>query len=410
MNEDSQKSITSALISRRAEQFSFLGKLFGISSESTASDYRNILKFLTYGISALGFDVETDVLEVSEEPHKGTTINANLIIRHEFGPGPTIALSANGDTAPVGGDWKHDPFGASIVSGRMYGRGCASAKGDIAAYLYALKCLHDTGKDLFGTVEIHIYFDGEKDGAQGPQRLLEQELSKPDIVISNGSAHSITSSVRGRLSLLIEVQGHHVPQSMPEQGGDALASATAILSALNDIRKSCTEITSETVGIGTAALSIVRIEGMHGISSQPGKVRIEVDRYLIPEEDPAVVEMELTNQIGLASIGQGGTVCRVRKLRLQETMKPAQGSTQLIELLQKHSLAAGDVQLPVIGTARASAGRHYAAQGIPTVFYGDKAGINGPDEFLELDDLRQATATIAMTIASLLSSEDTGAN
>jgi len=411
MKKDWQESIKTVLVARRAAQFSFLAKLVNMRSESSSEDYSGLIEYLTDVAEELGFDVESDVIETADNLGEEQVLNANLIVRHSFGPGPVIALSTNVDTAPVGEGWKHDPFGGAILAGKMYGRGVATSKGDIAAYLYALRGLCDADLTISGTVEIHLYFDGEKGGELGSERLLENNLTHPDMVISGGSNHSIISSVRGCLRLLIEVIGRQVPQAKPENGGDAVETATSILTALSEIRSECNSIASEIVGIGTAALSIVRIDGVHGVTAQAGKVTIEIDRYLIPEEDPKVVEGELTNRIGLASIGRGGAVCRVRKLKLQETMTSAQGSQQLIDVLQKHSLNEGEVELPVMGAGYASGGRHYASRGIPTVFYGsgpknaETAGINGPDEFLELDDLRRATSTITMTLASLLGDE-----
>ena len=405
MKKDWQKTIKTELIARRAEQFSFLGKLVNIPSESTNEDYSRILEFLIGAVEELGFEVESDVIETADEDRAG---KANLIVRHSFGPGPVIALSTNFDSAPVGEGWKHDPFGGAILAGKRYGRGVASSKGDVAAYLYALRGLCDADLTISGTVEIHLYCDGEKGGEQGSERLLEKNLTHPDMVISGGPNHSIVSSVRGCLSLLIEVIGRQVPHGNPERGGDALETATAIMTALSEIRGECKSIISDVEGIGSAALSVVGIDGVHGVTAQAGKVTIKIDRYLIPEEDPRVVEAELINRIGLASIGRGGAVCRVRKLKLQKAMTSAQGSQKLIEVLQKHSLQEGDVELPVIGAGYASGGRHYASRDIPTVFYGsapkdaEAANINGPDEFLVLDDLRRATSTVAMTLASLL--------
>src|SRR5512141_1599280 len=53
-------------------------------------------------------------------------------------PGPTLLFDAHIDTVgAVPGDWKHDPFGAEIADGYLYGRGTADMKGSLAAMVHA---------------------------------------------------------------------------------------------------------------------------------------------------------------------------------------------------------------------------------------------------------------------------------
>ncbi|NIO21910.1 MAG: M20/M25/M40 family metallo-hydrolase, partial [Candidatus Aenigmarchaeota archaeon] len=50
--------------------------------------------------------------------------------------------------------WKHDPWGAEIEKGKLYGRGASDMKAGIAAMIYALKSVQDTGIDLKGNVTL----------------------------------------------------------------------------------------------------------------------------------------------------------------------------------------------------------------------------------------------------------------
>ena len=50
----------------------------------------------------------------------------NLIVRHRFGDGPTIALNAHGDVVPPGDGWTRDPYGAVIEDG-PHGQACTAA-------------------------------------------------------------------------------------------------------------------------------------------------------------------------------------------------------------------------------------------------------------------------------------------
>ena len=97
----------------------------------------------------------------------------NLIVRQRFGAGgPTIALNAHGDVVPPGEGWTKPPYEGVIENGRMYGRGVAVSKSDIATYTYALRALRALaagGAPLDGTVELHFTYDEELGGLAGPR-------------------------------------------------------------------------------------------------------------------------------------------------------------------------------------------------------------------------------------------------
>ena len=62
-----------------------------------------------------------------------------------FGDGEEFAVLAHLDVVPAGSGWSHEPFGAEIVDGKIYGRGTMDDKGPAVICLYALKALKDEG-------------------------------------------------------------------------------------------------------------------------------------------------------------------------------------------------------------------------------------------------------------------------
>ena len=67
----------------------------------------------------------------------------------EIGEGDeTIAVLAHLDVVPEGDGWDHDPYGAEIVDGRMYGRGVNDDKGPGVAAMFAMKAIVDAGIPL----------------------------------------------------------------------------------------------------------------------------------------------------------------------------------------------------------------------------------------------------------------------
>ncbi|MDV7390637.1 M20/M25/M40 family metallo-hydrolase, partial [Arthrospira platensis SPKY1] len=97
-----------------------------------------------------------------------------------------IALNAHGDVVPPSEGWTHDPYGAQIVDGKMYGRATAVSKSDFSTFTYAVRALEAMGVPLKGQVELHFTYDEEFGGEMGPGWLLRQGLTKPDMMIAAG--------------------------------------------------------------------------------------------------------------------------------------------------------------------------------------------------------------------------------
>lgn len=167
MNETLENRIRDYLTVHRAEQFGFLASIVRVRSEAVSGEFAGVIKCLSEFAGARQvFLQQIDVPEAECGKHNRRSA-VNLVLRHDFGPGPKVVLAAHGDTAPAGDEWSHDPFSAEIEDGRMYGRGVASSKGDIAAYVFALLALIEAGTGLSGALEVHVTFDGESGGDLG---------------------------------------------------------------------------------------------------------------------------------------------------------------------------------------------------------------------------------------------------
>ena len=156
----------------------------------------------------------------------------NLIVRHKFGNGgPTIALNAHGDVVPPGDGWSFDPYGGEVKDGRMYGRGVAVSKSDIASFTFALdalKAAEKAGAKLNGTVELHFTYDEEFGGLVGPGYLLEQKATN-DFVSAQAL---LRHRHRAQRLLAIEVTVHGTAARLYAETGHDAQAANAILNAI----------------------------------------------------------------------------------------------------------------------------------------------------------------------------------
>lgn len=408
MNGELNTRIKDFLTKQRAAQFGFLTELVRHPTDNPAQDQTEFLNFLISSLNAFGFQVEVQDVspELCEAQERAPV--TNIIAKRTFGPGPTVALSANVDTARAGEGWGRDPYSGIIENGRMHGRGVVSAKGALAAYAFAAQALSELDGNLSGTVELHITWDGEADGELGAGLLLSEKQVSPDYVICPGTTYSLISSANGILQMEAEIKGRTAPASRPEDGYDALEAATRVMSAVYGLREKYAKIKSKTPGIHSPTLLVSKIDGGENGRSVSERCRLTVTRSLTPEEDVRAVENEITNVIGVEVTRVPGVVCKIRRSGLSLPLIAGEQAQELVAKFQSQSSSLFDEPLPEVGTPNGSMARHYAAVGIPTVLYGvgpaqpGDAQVGGANEVLDLDDLRKSTELLSCTLADLL--------
>ena len=334
----------------------------------------------------------------------------NLIVQRRFGAegGPVIALNAHGDVVPPGDGWTHDPYGGEVVDGRLFGRASAVSKSDFSTYTFALRALESLNAPLSGAVELHFTYDEEFGGELGPGWLLQQGLTKPDLLLAAGFSYQVVTAHNGCLQMEVTVHGKMAHAAIPDTGIDALQGAVVILNALYARNLAYREVTSKVEGIKHPYLNVGRIEGGTNTNVVPGKVTMKLDRRMIPEEDPVVVEAEIRDTIAQAAASFPGVTVEVKRLLLARALQPLPGNRPLVEALQRHGEAVFGEPIPTSGTPLYTDVRLYGEHGIPAAIYGAgprtvlASHAKRSDERVELEDLRRATKVVARTLFDLL--------
>ncbi len=364
-------------------------------------------------LQGFGFEAEKHAVPEAEVRDYGMQSITNLIVRRPYGQagdgGRTIALNAHGDVVPPGEGWTHDPYGAEIVDGKMYGRATAVSKSDFASFTFAVRALEAVAKPAKGAVELHFTYDEEFGGELGPGWLLKKGLTKPDLMIAAGFSYEVVTAHNGCLQMEVTVHGKMAHAAVPDTGVDALQGAVQILKALYAQNTAYKQITSKVAGIKHPYLNVGRIEGGTNTNVVPGKVVFKLDRRMIPEENPSTVEADIRRVIAEAAAGQPGITVEIKRLLLANSMKPLAGNAPLVSAIQRHGEALFGQPVPAMGTPLYTDVRLYGEAGIPGVIYGAgprsvlESHAKRADERLDLEDLRRATKVIARALSDLLS-------
>jgi succinyl-diaminopimelate desuccinylase len=406
-------AIDSWVDAHHQDQVRFLQEIVRVPTDTPPGNNAPAAELVARMLEAMGNRVERHPVPQALVTDYGMQSVTNLIVRHRFGEGgPIIALNAHGDVVPPGEEWTKPPYGGVIEEGRMYGRGVAVSKSDIATYAFALdalKSLAAQGVRLRGCLELHFTYDEEFGGLLGPGYLLENKLTKPDYVIGASFSYAIVTAHNGCLQFEVTVHGKSAHGSMPETGHDALQVAVRILDALYALIPGFQSTQSRVAGINSPTLVVGLIGGGTNTNVVPGRVSFRFDRRMIPEENPTQVEAHLRRTIGAAAADLPGIQVEVRRLLLAHALKPLPGQKVLVETLQRHAHEVLGEAIPAVGVPLYTDARLYGEYGCPVVLYGAgprsilESNAKRADENLLLEDLRRATKIVARAVADLLS-------
>lgn len=389
-------------------QVAMLQKLVQMPSDNPPGDCTPHALMTAQLLHDLGLEVEILTVPDAEVAAGGMRSATNLIVRHCFGPGPTLALNAHGDVVPPGGGWSKDPYGAQIEEGWLYGRGAAVSKSDITTYAAALLALIHGKASLHGTVELHITYDEETGGSTGPGWLLAGGHTRPDYVVCAALSYFVVTAHNGCLHLEIAVSGQSAHAAFPASGGDAIEAGHRLMSALYQYRDALVQTRSSISGIDSPTLVIGLVSGGINTNVVSDNLVLRLDRRIIPEENPEAVERDLLALV--ADVGRQipGVTFHARRILLARPFTPTPQSVALAEIFSEEAAAVFEQPIPLVGLPLYTDARLYSDAGIPTIMYGAgprsflEANGHRADERVHLDDLRRATHVVANSVLTLL--------
>ena len=390
------------------EQVKFLQALVQVPTDTPPGNNAPHAERTAELLQGFGFEAEKHAVPAQAVRDYGLTSITNLIVRRPYGPGRTVALNAHGDVVPPGEGWTHDPYGGEVVDGKLYGRAAAVSKSDFSTFTFATRAIESLGAALKGGVELHFTYDEEFGGELGPGWLLEQNLTKPDLLIAAGFSYQVVTAHNGCLQMEVTVHGKMAHAAIPDTGVDALQGATVILNALYHQNTLYKQVTSKVPGISHPYLNVGRIEGGTNTNVVPGKVVLKLDRRMIPEEDPVQVEADIRRVIAEAAATFPGITVDIKRMLLAKSLQPLPGNRPLVDAIQKHGAQLFGEPIPTSGTPLYTDVRLYCERGIPAVIYGAgprtvfESNAKRADEHLVLEDLRRATKVVARTLFDLL--------
>lgn len=218
----------------------------------------------------------------------------------------TIWLDAHLDTVPTEG-MTIQPFVPEISDGRITGRGSTDVKGGLAAMLHAFQRLHRESPEGAANVVLSCTVD-EEHTATGVQSLVREwtedrywqtlEMPRPSVaIVAEPTLLNVVVAHRGVLRFEIHTAGRACHSSDPSQGENAIYKMAHVVSLLEEYAHALSKSVPAHALCGHPTLSIGTIEGGSSVNIVPHECKIQVDRRIIPGEDPQAIYDELCTTI-----------------------------------------------------------------------------------------------------------------
>ncbi len=311
----------------------------------------------------------------------------NIVARWEApGAARTLVLEAHQDTVPTD-NMTIDPFAARIEGGRLYGRGACDIKGGMAAMLAAFARLVREKPRGACTVVMACSVD-EEHTFTGVRRLVRDGLTADMAVVAEPTQLQIVHAHKGACRWHLHTTGRSCHSSSPEQGVNAIYRMGPVLSAIAEYADRLRASRSDPL-LGPPTLSVGRIEGGTSVNTVPDRCRIEIDRRVIPGEDPEAAPADFTAFLR-ARLGPDYPFTCDPPWMAKGPLSPAKSGELVARLGRAIDAVTGGhaVQAVPYGTDAST----LAAAGIPSVVFGpgDIARAHTCDEWVPLDEVEKA--------------------
>jgi succinyl-diaminopimelate desuccinylase len=327
-------------------------------------------------------------------------------------PGPCLMLEGHTDVVSEGsrGRWTHDPFGAELVDGKIYGRGSCDMKAGIAVALVTAKAFRAAGVPWAGKILLGLVCDEEgmmigikdfirRGHADGVTACLVPEPEENQLCIS----------MKGAVRARVTVTGRMAHGAMPLSGVNPNTRLARIILAFEEFETAEKARCGRDVHLGLPSITFTIIQSPP--AGSPAQVNV------IPGEAEAFVDIRTT------PVQDHETVRRSLRDILSRLAAHDPDFRAEIQFIEDRPVVTVDMDEPIVRLAaeayREITGRDPVYNGVPgatdgtflRAWKGIPCLVNGPgprhvphqaDEYVDVDELTEAARCYILTAARFL--------
>lgn len=325
----------------------------------------------------------------------------NILVRLEgdasAGEPALLLWEVHQDTVPIEG-MTIDPFAATLAEGKIQGRGSCDVKGTMAAMLVALRRLQlaaPRGRPtivLACTINEEHGFTGAthlcQSWSNGSSRLLPR---RPDAaIVAEPTLLNVVVAHKGVVRWRLRTGGRACHSSDPSRGDSAIYRMARVLGVLEDYAKNVVGALAQHPRVGRPTLSVGTITGGLSVNTVPAECSIEIDRRLIPGENPQAAFQHVQDYVAAKLPGDVPHLSHDKPMiisaGLNDTNNGPLAAAVMASLARRGRT--GELQGVPFGTdATATSGA-----GVPSIVFGPGsiAQAHTCDEWIEVAQLKEA--------------------
>lgn len=380
------------------EVVAFHRGLVQIPSVNPPGDCRDAIDYVEKPLREAGFEIERI---------ENLDIMPNVLA--SIGPkdGKTLLVNAHVDVVPIGerNAWSHEPFGAEIADGKIYGRGAGDDKASVTAQVLAALAVQKSGIPLAGRLVVNEVSDEEVGGHHGAELVAEEIDFRPDfVIVGEQTLNRVCVGEKGSAGVEITVTGKTAHGALPWEGANAIEGLAEIIVALR--KELWPQLADRTHwAFHPSSASVNMISG--GVKSNvvADKASCYLDRRIVPGEDPEACRLEVEAIANRALANVPGTTVTVEFMEGFSGRRASEAPVDdpLVQAMLGANERLGLSTEPT-GFSMGTDGRFFDAKGIPTIIYGpgDPSQAHKPDEWVGIDEIMEATRAYAVAMVRLV--------
>lgn len=228
---------------------------------------------------------------------------SNIMARLD-GSDQLLVLEAHQDTVPVDG-MTIPPWEPTVRDGRIYGRGSCDIKGGMAAMLAAVSRLAAERPAGMPTI-IMACSVNEEHGFSGASDMAELWNSgkskvvprKPDaVIVAEPTLLNVVVAHKGVARWRIHTSGRACHSSTPHLGENAIYHMARVLQHLEVYARDVAPTLGNHRLLGGPTVSVGIISGGISVNTVADACVIEIDRRVLPGEDPMVARQHVIDYL-----------------------------------------------------------------------------------------------------------------
>lgn len=269
-------------IERGKKSIALLKEILAIPSVNGADNEGAVAEFIANYLKEKHIDA---FVQQIDETH------ANIIAKLEGKSSETVVWNGHLDTVPYGNteEWNTDPSIPVEKNGRIYARGASDMKSGLAAMVYLLGEIGESGEKPEQTILFLGTCDEEKSGL-GAEKILEEiDLSSGSLLlIGEPTECKLGVAQKGCIWAQLNISGKTSHGAYPEEGYNAVEYGMKIV---HRIKKWVTEYEHRL--LGTATAQITMIQGGIAPNMTPDFAEILLDIRIVPGISAEDVEKKI---------------------------------------------------------------------------------------------------------------------